>query len=426
MNSYLINEKVFIINEDFVDEYNSWNKTDRQGSFVLAETSSSFESIGLYKQNIVIDKSKLLKIINKHTTLNEDVIKQIPDILNNPVIILKSCSVKGRLVVFGEIYDSLNRPVMLALELNPRENERCIDKIYKVASAYPKSNISAIQKWLDNKDNILFFDKTKRTINWLNGLGLHLPVPFNNSSSNENITESKSIVNYNVMIKDMPESERPRERAIKSGVTNLSNEELLSVILKTGTKKYSVKTLSNIILSSVKNIHDLRNITINNLKNINGIGNVKAIELLCSLELGKRVYLTKEKDNIKLNSSNVIFDYFKDLFINEKQENFYAIYLDSKSKLISYKLLFKGTVNTSCIHPREVFKNAFLESAFSIIVMHNHPSGDPSPSIQDEEVTSSLFEIGKLVAIPVVDHIIFGNNKYFSFYEYMHHKDNKI
>ena len=230
----------------------------------------------------------------------------------------------------------------------------------------------------------------------------------------------------NIMMKNIPNDERPRERAVKYGVENLSNEELLSIILKTGTKNYSVKTLSSIILSSVKNIHDLRYLTINNLKSINGIGIVKSIELLCALELGKRVYLMKEKDNVKLNSSNLIFEYFKDLFINEKQENFYAIYLDSKSKLISYKLLFKGTINSSCVHPREVFKYAFLESAYSIVVMHNHPSGDPTPSALDEEVTSSLFNISKMVAIPVVDHIIFGNNKYFSFYEYIHSKDNKI
>ena len=230
----------------------------------------------------------------------------------------------------------------------------------------------------------------------------------------------------NIMIKDIPSSERPRERALKYGVNNLTNEELLSIILKTGTKNNSVKSLSSTILSSVKNIHDLKNITINKLKNINGIGNVKAIELLCSLELGKRVYYNVEKDNIKLNTSTLIFDYFKDLFLYEKQENFYAIYLDSKSKLISFKLLFKGTINSSCIHPREVFKYAFLESAYSIVVMHNHPSGDPTPSIEDKEVTSHLFEIGKMVAIPVVDHIIFGNDKYFSFYEYMHSKDNKM
>ena len=221
------------------------------------------------------------------------------------------------------------------------------------------------------------------------------------------------------MIKDMLDSERPRERAIKYGVKNLSNEELLSIIIKTGTKNCSVKELSNQILSKLKNINELKNLSINSLTKINGIGKVKAIEILSSLELGKRVYYQVDKDNIKLNNSKLIYEYFKDIFINEKQENFYAIYLDAKSKLITYKLLFKGTINSSCVHPREVFKYAFLESAYSIIVIHNHPSGDPTPSSQDEEVTYMLFQIGKLMAIPVVDHIVFGKNKYFSFYESM-------
>ncbi len=225
-------------------------------------------------------------------------------------------------------------------------------------------------------------------------------------------------------IKDIPNNERPRERAIALGVENLSNEELLSIILKTGVRNYSVKELSNKILCKVKNINELKNFTINSLSQINGIGTVKAIELLASLELGRRVYYINDKKDIKLNNSNKIYEYFKDIFINEKQENFYAIYLDSKSKLISYKLLFKGTINSSCVHPREVFKYAFLESAYSIIVLHNHPSGDAAPSPEDEAVTSSLMKIGKIMAIPVVDHIIFGKNNYFSFYEYMH--NNKI
>ena len=99
---------------------------------------------------------------------------------------------------------------------------------------------------------------------------------------------------------------------------------------------------------------------------------------------------------------------------------FYAIYLNTKSMLINYKLLFKGTLNMSYVHPREVFKYAVMESASSIIIMHNHPSNDVTPSTQDEEVTYSLMNLGKTMGIPVVDHIIFGNNKFYSFYEQMH------
>lgn len=218
-------------------------------------------------------------------------------------------------------------------------------------------------------------------------------------------------------IKEMDKNERPRERLIKYGKELLSNEELLSIILKTGCKDYNVRELSSLILKETNGIDGLKNISINNLKKIKGLGEVKIVELIASLELGKRVYYEKEKFNIKLNSSNAIYNYFKDLFIDEKQEYFYALYLNPKGILITYKLLFKGTINTSTVHPREVFKYAFLESAYSIIVFHNHPSGDATPSIQDEELTESLISIGKIVGIPVVDHLIFGNNNYYSFYE---------
>ena len=222
-----------------------------------------------------------------------------------------------------------------------------------------------------------------------------------------------------IMIKDIPLSERPRERLLKYGKESLSNEELLSIILKTGTKNYSAKELSNHILKNFKNIKEMKYITINKLTEINGIGEVKAIELLAALELGKRVYYIEQKEKVLLNSSKKIYEYFKNIFIEEYQECFYALYLDTKSKLISYKLLFKGTINSSCVHPREVFKNAFLESAYSIIVIHNHPSGDPSPSKEDIKVTETLMQVGKIMAIPVVDHIIIGNNQYYSFYEFM-------
>ena len=219
-----------------------------------------------------------------------------------------------------------------------------------------------------------------------------------------------------IKIKNIIKEERPRERFIKYGVENLSNEELLAIILKNGTREYSVKTLAIKLLNSLGSIDKLKSSTINSLTKIKGIGRVKAIELLSIVELSKRINMT-DINSIKLNNSKIIFEYFKYIFDNEKQEYFYAIQLDSKSKLISYKLLFKGTINTSCVHPREIFKYAVLESAYSIIVMHNHPSGDPTPSHQDIEVTKSLFKLGKIMAIPVVDHIVFGSDSYYSFYE---------
>lgn len=224
------------------------------------------------------------------------------------------------------------------------------------------------------------------------------------------------------MIKDIIKSERPRERLLEVGEKSLSNEELLSIILKTGTKNISVKDLSRKILNEIKDISNLKDMTYNKLIKIKGIGTVKAIEILASLELGRRVYYRNVKQKIKLNNTTLVFEHFKNLFIDETQENFYALYLNTKTELISYKLLFKGTINTSVVHPREIFKYAFLESANSIIVIHNHPSNNATPSKEDIELTNKLFEIGNIMAIPVIDHIIIGIDNYYSFYENMHKK----
>lgn len=223
----------------------------------------------------------------------------------------------------------------------------------------------------------------------------------------------------NIKIKDIAKEERPRERFLKVGVENLSNEELLSIILKTGTKEENVKQLALKIINKYENIKNLKNAKVNSLIEIKGIGKVKAIELLSSIELGKRIFFDNDKNNIILNNSKKVYDYFKNIFINEYQENFYAVFLDVKSKLINYRLLFKGTINMSIVHPREIFKYAFLENASRIIVIHNHPSNDVSPSIQDIELTNSLFEIGKIIKVPVIDHIIIGRTNYYSFYENM-------
>lgn len=220
----------------------------------------------------------------------------------------------------------------------------------------------------------------------------------------------------NTLIKDIPKLERPRERFKAYGKENVSNEELLSIILNTGVRNKSVKELSNVILSKINDISDLKNMTLNNLKKINGIGEVKAIKLLAAIELGKRVYSMNNMHNIKMDSPDKIYEYIKGEVEDEKQEHFYALYLDSKKNLIDKKLLFIGTLNRSIVHPREIFKYAYLLSASSIICVHNHPSGDTIPSKEDILLTKNLVEIGKMQGINVVDHIIVGNN-YYSFFE---------
>lgn len=220
------------------------------------------------------------------------------------------------------------------------------------------------------------------------------------------------------LLKDIPREELPRERLLTYGKEALSNEELLSIILRTGTKGESVKTLSSNILKSCSSIQDLKNFTINKLKTIKGLGSVKSITLLASLELGRRVYETSDTyNNTKINCSLDIYRYFAKYITEEKQENFLVVYLDTKSKCISHKILFKGTINMSIVHPREVFKTALLENASAVVLLHNHPSGDTTPSEADNEVTKNMIEVGNIMGIKVLDHLIVSRNDYYSYLE---------
>lgn len=218
--------------------------------------------------------------------------------------------------------------------------------------------------------------------------------------------------------KNIPDEEKPRERLLKYGVENLSNEELLAIVLKTGSKKFNVKEVANNILCSVNNIRDLKEMRINSLINIDGVGMVKAIELIAAIELGKRVY---EENNynelITFTNPNSIIKYFNSLFKNKKQEYFYVVYLDSKNKFIDKKLLFKGILNKSLVHPRDIFKEAYLLSACNFICIHNHPSGDATPSSEDINITNNLKQLGIMHGINLLDHIIIGKNNYYSFFE---------
>ena len=219
------------------------------------------------------------------------------------------------------------------------------------------------------------------------------------------------------MIRDIPVEERPRERAIKYGVENLSNSEILAIILRSGTKSKSVKDLSLEIIDLVGDMSNFRNLTINKLMNIRGIGMTKAIELISVIEFSKRIYFDNSRNYIKIKRGIDVFNNFKDLFLNVKQEQFYCLYLNNKNIVIERKLLFMGTINRSVVHPREIFKNAYLCSASGIICLHNHPSGDINPSMEDKRLTKALVDIGKIQNIPILDHIIIGEDNYFSFME---------
>lgn len=221
-----------------------------------------------------------------------------------------------------------------------------------------------------------------------------------------------------VRIKDIPKCERPRERLISSGVENLNNEELLSILLKTGSKNLSAKDLANNLLKIVGSVNKLNDINYQSLRQIKGIGEAKACSILTAIELGKRIRQAHNSLNeIQITNAKIVFEYFDNLFCDKKQEYFYCIYLDNRKRVLESKLLFIGTINQSLVHPREVFKEALLLSASSIICVHNHPSGNIVPSIDDLELTKRLVNIGILMGIKIIDHIIIGNSEYYSFME---------
>lgn len=219
-----------------------------------------------------------------------------------------------------------------------------------------------------------------------------------------------------VRMKDIPKSERPVERLLLYGSEFLSNEDLLSIIIKTGNRDYSAKGLAELILKQCDG--NLKQLSYSNLKRIKGVGDVKGASILAALELGRRANRSLSSiNNIRITSTDVVFNYYRDLFIDRKQEYFYCIYLDTNKVVIEDKLLFIGTLDYSVVHPREVFKEAISVSASSIICIHNHPSGNVLPSRNDYEITKRLVSIGDILGIKVIDHIIIGSNKYYSFME---------
>lgn len=220
----------------------------------------------------------------------------------------------------------------------------------------------------------------------------------------------------NMRIKDLPLTEQPRERMLLYGVENLSNADLISIIIRTGVRDSSVRDVSENILNKVGSINNLSSIGIRELSKIKGVGNVKAITLMAAIELGKRVASREIIPNMKLNNTHLVHDTFAKFFHDLKQEKFMAIYLDNKKCLISYKTLFIGTIDKVILHPREIFNEAIKVNASSIICIHNHPSGNILPSNEDIKFTEQLKDSGALIGIPLIDHIITNGKEYYSFY----------
>lgn len=225
--------------------------------------------------------------------------------------------------------------------------------------------------------------------------------------------------NY-LTLKELPMSERPYEKCEHYGAGLLSDSELLAVILRTGTKSQRVTDLAISILNYSKAYPGLKGhnyLTLQEFTKIKGIGRVKAIELLCVVELTKRMAKEIHRDNLRLITPQRVADYYMQDMRHLTREQILLLMLDSKNKIIKDMIISTGTVNTSIMPAREVFVNALKYEAVNIILLHNHPSGDPSPSAEDIKVTKRMMEAGNLVGITLMDHIIIGDNRYISLKE---------
>ncbi|HKL98748.1 MAG TPA: DNA repair protein RadC [Mobilitalea sp.] len=225
--------------------------------------------------------------------------------------------------------------------------------------------------------------------------------------------------NY-LTVKELPSSERPYEKCERYGTTSLSDAELLAVILRTGTKNLRAIDLAVNILNyseTYPGLKGLNYLTMKELKRINGIGRVKAIELVCLTELTKRMSKEIHRESLKLVTPKSVADYYMQDMRHLNREQVLLLMLDTKSKLIKDMVISSGTVNASIMPTREVFIEALKQEAVNIILIHNHPSGDPSPSAEDLRVTKRMKEAGNLVGITLMDHIIIGDNKYISLKE---------
>ena len=220
-----------------------------------------------------------------------------------------------------------------------------------------------------------------------------------------------------LMIRDFPQDERPRERFVQHGAQSLSNHELIAILLRTGTKDESVLQLSNRLLSHFEGLRDLKSATLEEITSIKGIGYAKAIQILTAVEIGRRVANLSFNERYVIRSPEDGAKYMMNDMRFLSQEHFVCLYLNTKNQVLHKQTIFIGSLNASIVHPREVYKEALRRSAASVICLHNHPSGDPTPSREDIEVTKRLSECGKIIGIDLLDHLIIGENKFVSLKE---------
>ena len=224
----------------------------------------------------------------------------------------------------------------------------------------------------------------------------------------------------NHTMKEIPESQRPYEKCIREGENTLSDSELLAVILRCGTRGMNSLTLANDILSHMEQspypgLLGLLHCSVSDLKKIHGIGTVKAVQLKCIGELSKRIASTAARISLDFNSPDSIAAYYMEQLRHQEQEIMICMMLDNQNHLLGDTMLSKGTVNATLITPREVYLEALRYHAVNLILIHNHPGGNPAPSKCDKEITERICQAGEMLGINLLDHIIIGDHRYISF-----------
>lgn len=220
-------------------------------------------------------------------------------------------------------------------------------------------------------------------------------------------------------VKELPDSERPYEKFLKSGAGSLSDAELLAVIIRSGTHgRKSIEVSQDFLKKGNKNLLNLYEIPYEDMIKIHGIGQVKAIQLKCIAELSKRISEAYYKDRLCLDNPKSIADYYMERMRHQKQEQLLVLFFDAKCRLLEDVMMSVGSATATFVSPREIFLSALRYRAVQIVLIHNHPSGTPEPSAEDDAVTKRVAEGGSLLGIPLVDHIILGDHTYYSYHEH--------
>ena len=225
---------------------------------------------------------------------------------------------------------------------------------------------------------------------------------------------------FTVTMKHLPPQMQPYEKCISYGPEFLTDAELIACILRSGTKEYTSVALAEYLLNLRKDkrgLEGLCNLSFEELIRVPGIGRVKALQIQCIFELAKRMTKSQAKKTLCFADPQTIADYYMEDLRHKEQEHLLLLLLDVKSKLLGEKILFTGSINASIISPREIYLEALKYHAAGIILLHNHPSGDPTPSMADRRATKKIQEAGSLLDIPLLDHIVIGDKQYVSFHE---------